>query len=205
MWRVSQRQHHAFNAIYCSGKSYPSVWSDRILQLSWSTPSCASSQSSLVHLNWFYYLHGRMSYLSAAEAWRESLEVAICQRTSCVERIWGGAKRGKNEFNLNNLTSLKSGSTRNKLEWEQSSKRQKTHLYARWFRLGSIRASNSAKSLRNFDGSLSHVCVSRETAEFDIPITMAKNAFKFWYSLQLNDGVVGWMNGRTKNRVQKSG
>lgn len=48
-----------------------------------------------------------------------------------------------------------------------------------------MRASNSVKSFRNFDGSLSHVWVSLDTAEFDIPITIAKNAFKFWYSLQL--------------------
>lgn len=42
------------------------------------------------------------------------------------------------------------------------------------------------KSFRNFDGSLSQVCDNLDTAVFDIPITMAKNAFKFWNSLQLN-------------------
>lgn len=58
-------------------------------------------------------------------------------------------------------------------------------LYARWFRLGSMRLSNSVYSLRNFEGSFSHVSESRLTATLLSPITMAKNAFRFWYSLQL--------------------
>lgn len=57
--------------------------------------------------------------------------------------------------------------------------------YARWLRIGSISASNSAKSLRNFDGNLSHVCDSREHAICESPMTTAKNALRFWYSLQL--------------------
>lgn len=59
------------------------------------------------------------------------------------------------------------------------------YLYARWLRLGSMSASNSINSLRNLDGNLSQLCVSLEQALFDKPITTAKNAFKFWYSLQL--------------------
>lgn len=59
------------------------------------------------------------------------------------------------------------------------------YLYARWFRLGSISASNSANSFLNFDGNLSQVCDNLEQAIFERPITTAKNAFKFWYSLQL--------------------
>lgn len=69
------------------------------------------------------------------------------------------------------------------ISWGQ--KKWQTHLYARWFRLGSISASNSEKSFRNFEGSLSHVWLNLDTAVFDIPITIAKNAFRFWYSLQL--------------------
>lgn len=60
-----------------------------------------------------------------------------------------------------------------------------SHLYALWLRLGSIRASNSVKSFRNLEPSLSQLWPNLETAEFDIPMTTAKNAFKFWYSLQL--------------------
>lgn len=57
--------------------------------------------------------------------------------------------------------------------------------YARWLRLGSMRASNSWKILRNFEGIFSQVWCSRVTAIFDRPITMAKKALRFWYSLQL--------------------
>jgi hypothetical protein len=57
--------------------------------------------------------------------------------------------------------------------------------YDRWFRLGSMRLSNSVYSLRNFEGSFSHVSESRLTATLLSPITMAKKAFRFWYSLQL--------------------
>lgn len=53
------------------------------------------------------------------------------------------------------------------------------YLYARWFRLGSISASNSVNNLRNFDGNLSQLCVSREQALLANPITTAKKAFKF--------------------------
>lgn len=59
--------------------------------------------------------------------------------------------------------------------------------YVLWLRLGSIRASNSINTLRNFEGIFSQVCVNRETALLDKPITMAKNAFKFWNSLQLKE------------------
>lgn len=46
-------------------------------------------------------------------------------------------------------------------------------------------ASNSINNFLNFDGTLSQLCVSLEQALFDKPMTTAKNAFKFWYSLQL--------------------
>ncbi|KAH1017349.1 hypothetical protein HUJ05_008002 [Dendroctonus ponderosae] len=45
--------------------------------------------------------------------------------------------------------------------------------------------SNSVKSFRNFDGSLSQVLDRRDTATLLNPITMAQNAFRFWNSLQL--------------------
>lgn len=58
-------------------------------------------------------------------------------------------------------------------------------LYDLWFRLGSIRDSNSVYSFRNFEGSFSHVNESLDIAMLLKPITMAQKAFKFWYSLQL--------------------
>lgn len=58
-------------------------------------------------------------------------------------------------------------------------------LYARWFLDGSMKLSNSAKTFRDFDGSRSQVCVSLDNAVLPRPMTMAKKAFRFWYSLQL--------------------
>ena len=40
----------------------------------------------------------------------------------------------------------------------------------------------------NLEGRRSQVCVSRLTAPLLSPITKAKNAFRFWYSLQLPGG-----------------
>lgn len=60
-------------------------------------------------------------------------------------------------------------------------------LYALWFLLGSMIASNSVKSFRNFDGSLSQVLDNLDTATLLRPITIAQNAFRFWYSLQLKN------------------
>ncbi|KAJ8868709.1 hypothetical protein PR048_030248, partial [Dryococelus australis] len=58
-------------------------------------------------------------------------------------------------------------------------------LYARWFLLGSIKASNSVKSFLNFEGNFSQVRERRLMATLLSPITMAKKAFRFWNSLQL--------------------
>lgn len=56
------------------------------------------------------------------------------------------------------------------------------------------------KTLRNFEGIFSQVCVNRETAWLDKPITIAKNAFKFWNSLQLKGGGLGKYLGKKEHK-----